>query len=184
MPLIAEATNVFIEGEARRERVFRDGARFRLRGSDQRLSLAEVEALGNENPSRLSPNVLLRPVVESFLLPTLSYVAGPGEMAYLPQTAPMFEGHGIEMPVVHPRVSLAVVERKVGKVLGKFHLDIDDMSQPHQETRGETRPGEPAQRCPVRTGDAQESRGREHRPPSRLGFPNRPHALGPGSGFS
>ena len=40
------------------------------------------------------------------------------------------------MPVVHPRVSLAVVERKVDKVLGKFHLDIDDMSEPHQELAG------------------------------------------------
>ena len=136
VPLIAEATNVFIQGEARRERVFRDGAGFRLRGSDRRLSLAEVEALGTDDPSCLSPNVLLRPVVESFLLPTLSLVAGPGEMAYLPQTAPVFAGHGIEMPVVHPRVSLAVVERKVDKVLGKFHLDIDDMSEPHQELAG------------------------------------------------
>jgi len=136
VPLIPDATNVFIQGEVRRERVFRDGSSFRLRGSNRRLSLTDVEALGNDDPSCLSPNVLLRPVIESALFPTLSYVAGPGEAAYLPQTAPLFAGHGIEMPVVHPRVSLAVVEGKIDKVLGKFHLAIDDMAEAHQEVAG------------------------------------------------
>ncbi len=137
VPLIAEATNVFLQRPERRERVFRDGAGFRLRGSDQRLSPTDVEALGSENPSLLSPNVLLRPVVESFLFPTLSYVAGPGEASYLPQTAPVFAGHGIEMPVIHPRVSLAVIERKIDKVLAKFDLEIDQLAVPHEEFAGQ-----------------------------------------------
>ncbi len=136
VPLIEGATNVFLQGGERRERVFRDHDGFRLRGSERRLSFAEIESLGRDDPSTLSPNVLLRPVVESALLPTLSYVAGPGEAAYLPQTAPVFAGHQIEMPVVHPRLSVAVVERKVEKVLKKFDLAIDELSEPHHELAG------------------------------------------------
>ena len=136
VPLIPQATNVFVQGDTRRERLFRDGAGFRLRGSERKVSYTELEALGTEDPWRLSPNVLLRPVIESALFPTLSYVAGPGEASYLPQTAPVFAGLGIEMPVIHPRVSLAVVESKIDKVLTKLGLDLDDMDVPPHELSG------------------------------------------------
>jgi bacillithiol biosynthesis cysteine-adding enzyme BshC len=136
VPLIPQATNVFAQGGTRRERIFRDGDGFRLRGSERKISYGELEALGAEAPWRLSPNVLLRPVVENILFPTLSYVAGPGETSYLPQTAPVFAGLGIEMPVIHPRVSLTVIETKIDKVLMKFCLSPDDLDVPPQELAG------------------------------------------------
>jgi bacillithiol biosynthesis cysteine-adding enzyme BshC len=136
VPLLPDATNVFVQGDERRERVFRDGEGFRLRGSERRVDFAELEAMGREDPGRLSPNVLLRPVVESLLFPTLSYVAGPGETSYLPQTRPVFDGHGLEMPVIHPRLSVCVVESKIEKVLRKFELVIDDLDVVPEELAG------------------------------------------------
>ena len=136
VPVLDGATNLFLEGPSGRERIFEDVGGYRLRGSETRLTYEEVEAHALADPSRLSPNVLLRPVVEAAFLPTLAYVGGPGEIAYLPQAAPVFEGHGIERPVVHPRVSLVVVERKVEKVLRKFDLELDTMARPHHELAG------------------------------------------------
>lgn len=137
VPILEGATNLFLEAEGGgRERIFREGADLRLRKSGRRLTMAEVETLVEEDPSVLSPNVFLRPVVESLVFPTLCYVAGPGEAAYLPQTAPVFAGHGIEQPLVHPRASLVVVERKVEKVLDKFHLEIEDLALPASELMG------------------------------------------------
>ena len=136
VPVLDGATNLFLEGPSGRERIFEDVGGYRLRGSETRLTYEEVESRVLADPSRISPNVLLRPVVEAAFLPTLAYVAGPGEIAYLPQTSPVFEGHGIERPVVHPRVSLVVVERKVEKVLRKFDLDLPAMARPHHELAG------------------------------------------------
>jgi bacillithiol biosynthesis cysteine-adding enzyme BshC len=136
VPVIEGATNVFLEGPEGRERLFRDGDSFRLRGSNRRLSFADVEARAEDDSSVLSPNVLLRPVVESFLLPTLCYVAGPGEAAYLPQASPVFVGHGIEQPLVHPRLSAVVLEGKIEKVLQKFHLEVADLARPRDELAG------------------------------------------------
>jgi bacillithiol biosynthesis cysteine-adding enzyme BshC len=134
--LIEGATNLFLEGDEGRERLFRDGDAFRLRGSNRRLSFAEIEARVNDDPSVLSPNVLLRPVVESLLFPTLCYVAGPGEAAYLPQSAPVFAGHDIAQPLVHPRLSATVLEGKVEKVLQKFGLEANDLARPRDELAG------------------------------------------------
>jgi uncharacterized protein YllA (UPF0747 family) len=79
----------------------------------------------------------LRPVVESSVFPTVSYVAGPGELAYFGQLKDLFRAHGVGMPVVHPRHSVTLVEAKIGKVLAKFHRTPDSLARPHHELAGE-----------------------------------------------
>jgi uncharacterized protein YllA (UPF0747 family) len=128
--------NVFLEGPHGRERLFLDEDGFRYRSSGQRTTLREVAARVEDDPTMLSPNVLLRPVVESALLPTLSYVAGPGEAAYLPQAEPVFRAHGIGRPVVHPRAALFLMETKISKVMEKFGLALEDLALPHHELAG------------------------------------------------
>ena len=63
---------------------------------------------------RLSPNVLLRPVIESALLPTVAYVAGPGELRYLCSTPPVYERMGVAAPAALPRWSGVLVEPQGG----------------------------------------------------------------------
>ena len=85
--------------------------------------------LVEESPHAISPNVLLRPVVESSVFPTLAYIGGPGELAYFGQLAGLFRHHGVDMPIVTPRASLLVVESKVAKVLDKFGITVDDVRE-------------------------------------------------------
>jgi uncharacterized protein YllA (UPF0747 family) len=89
------------------------------------------------DPSLLSPNVLLRPVVESAAFPVISYVGGPGEIAYFAQLGDYFKSFGIRSPVVFPRFSVMVVESKIQKVMDKFGLSAQDLRRPHHELAGE-----------------------------------------------
>ncbi|MDH3272140.1 MAG: bacillithiol biosynthesis cysteine-adding enzyme BshC [Gemmatimonadota bacterium] len=125
--------NLFLEGPAGRERIYRDGMSFRLRTSGRVLDLAEIEAAVDADPKVLSPNVLLRPVAESRLFPTLSYVAGPGEIAYFAELGDYFEAHGAEMPIIYPRWTVTVIEGKIRKVLDKFGLDVEALNRPFHE---------------------------------------------------
>lgn len=131
--LLDGGVNLFLEGPAGRERLYRDGDHFRLRASGESLALDDVLGRAAADRKALSPNVLLRPVVESAVFPTLSYVAGPGETAYYAQLADYFDAFGIEMPVIHPRFGATVVESKIRKVLDKFGLDIPDLGRPFHE---------------------------------------------------
>jgi bacillithiol biosynthesis cysteine-adding enzyme BshC len=137
VPILEGGVNLFYEGPAGRDRLYRDGTDFRLNHAKTRLSAEEIKANTEGDPSLLSPNVFLRPVVESALFPTVSYVAGPGEIAYYAQMKDFFQGHGIQMPVIFPRHSATLVESKVGKVLGKFNLAIERLNRPFDELAGE-----------------------------------------------
>jgi len=137
VPILEGGVNVFVEAEGGRERLYRDAEGFHLRHSGRRFTLQELASSLADDPSRFSPNVLSRPVVESAVLPTLAYVAGPGELAYFAQLSPLFEAHGIEMPVIVPRLGATVVESKVDKVLRKFDLEISQMARPFHELAAE-----------------------------------------------
>lgn len=137
VPIMEEGVNLFLEGPGGRERLYRDGDGFRLRHSGEHLSREEVLARIADAPETVSPNVLLRPVVEAHVFPTLSYVAGPGELSYFAQLHPLFQALEVGMPVIHPRFGATVVERKIGKVLDKFDLPREALFRPFHELAGE-----------------------------------------------
>lgn len=137
VPILEGSVNLFAEGAAGRERIYRADGGFRLRTSGEEVTADELRRRFAEDAASLSPNVLLRPVVESAVFPTLAYVGGPGEMAYFGQLKPYFEAHGVGMPVVYPRWSAMPVEGKIGKVLAKFDLDIEALNRPFHEVASE-----------------------------------------------
>ena len=81
---------------------------------------AEKEArrvLAESEPEKLSPNALLRPVVQDFLLPTVAYVAGPAEIAYFAQSEVVYLELLGRMPVMLPRAGFTLVDAKAAKLL-------------------------------------------------------------------
>ncbi|NIP80644.1 MAG: bacillithiol biosynthesis cysteine-adding enzyme BshC, partial [Gemmatimonadetes bacterium] len=128
VPVLPGASNVFYEDpEQGRERLLREGDAWELRASGRTLADGELWSLFDASPERFSANVVLRPVVESAVFPTLAYVGGPGETRYLAQTGCLFEAHGVGMPVVFPRFSVTLIEGKVRKVLDKFSITEEDL---------------------------------------------------------
>ena len=137
VPILPGGVNLFLDGPAGRERLYREGEAFQQRTSKTNVTRDQIRAAQSEDATVLSPNVLFRPVVESSVFPTLSYVGGPGEMAYFAQQKDYFAAHGIEMPVIFPRFSAAPVETKIRKVLDKFDLQASDLHRPFHEVAGD-----------------------------------------------
>jgi bacillithiol synthase len=97
--------------------------------SPEKLSAAELlERIANA-PERFSPNVLLRPVVQDYLLPTLAYAGGAAEAAYFAQAAAVYEKIlGRVTPIV-PRFSATLVEPKVQHKLEHYGVTVVDAFQ-------------------------------------------------------
>jgi bacillithiol biosynthesis cysteine-adding enzyme BshC len=118
--------NIFY-AERERRSVQWDGHAFEIKDPRETRSKEDLLALAKEKPFLFSPNVLLRPIYQDTLLPTVVYIGGPGEIAYFAQMKGVYEKFGLPMPVIYPRKSLTVVERKIDRILAKYRLDISDL---------------------------------------------------------
>ncbi len=78
-------------------------------------------------PQDFSPNVLLRPLVQDWLLPTVAYVAGPSELAYLGQAQVLYEDFERTQPVIFPRAAFTLVDRRSSRLMEKYGLQIEDV---------------------------------------------------------
>jgi bacillithiol biosynthesis cysteine-adding enzyme BshC len=109
-----------------------DGGRHPIRVADgafragdrewtQQALLAEVRA----RPAAFSPNVLLRPIVQDTLFPTVAYVAGPNELAYLGQLKPVYAHFGVPMPLMVPRASATLLDSAGVRFLAKHDVALE-----------------------------------------------------------
>lgn len=105
----------------------RDGGKFALRNSKRRFESDELMNTLQENPELFSPNVVLRPICQDYLLPTVAYVGGPGEISYFAQFKPVYQHYGITMPVIFPRASVTIVESKIAKFMSNFNVKLEDI---------------------------------------------------------
>lgn len=104
-------------------------------GVKARVPLAEAQRVSGDVRATLSANVLLRPLVEQAILPTVAYVAGPGELAYFAQVGAVAEALGVPAPVAVPRWSASIVDPQTDRRLGRLGLVVDDLRDPHAAER-------------------------------------------------
>lgn len=98
-------------------------------GETEKLSTDELIDRIAKTPEKFSPNVLLRPVVQDYLLPTLAYAGGAAEAAYFAQAGTVYEKMlGRATPIV-PRFSATLVEPKVQRALEKYGIAVRDTFQ-------------------------------------------------------
>jgi uncharacterized protein YllA (UPF0747 family) len=83
------------------------------------------------SPETLGPNVLLRPVVERQILPTVTYVGGPGEVAYFAQVSAVADAMDLAVPRISPRWSGTLMEPNVESILERLRATMDDFIDPH-----------------------------------------------------
>jgi bacillithiol synthase len=87
---------------------------------DRRYSTAELMDLAEH----LSPNALLRPVVQDYILPTVAYVGGPAELAYVAQSQVIYDDLLHRMPVMLARGGFTLLDAKTAKLMDKYGLTL------------------------------------------------------------
>lgn len=103
----------------------RSGNRYRFEYSNDRYHIPEVNlydlteneifSLLKDKPSCFSTSALIRPVFQDTILPCISYIGGPSEVAYLRQTSPLYNRMDIPQTHVFPRAMVSIVDEKLIK---------------------------------------------------------------------
>src|SRR6185436_12759892 len=108
--------NLFYMEEGVRERIepLGDGGYIRV---DSKISYTQEEIIAelHSHPERFSPNVILRPLYQEFILPNLAYIGGGGELAYWLERKTQFEHFGVPFPMLVRRNSVLWLDRDANK---------------------------------------------------------------------
>jgi bacillithiol synthase len=124
-----DSTLLFAEREGNRLPIHSSGSNgkeFSI-GEGRTTSIEVLESEIRDRPLNFSANVLLRPLVQDTLLPTIAYVAGPSELAYLGQAQALYAAFGRPMPAIHPRCGFTLIDRRVERWMEKYQVAIEDV---------------------------------------------------------
>jgi bacillithiol biosynthesis cysteine-adding enzyme BshC len=114
-------------------------SRAAIRVSDSRALIGDTETTlaalleeAEREPHHFSPNVLLRPIVQDSLFPTICYVAGPNELAYLGQLKEIYQAFEVPMPLMYQRATATIADSASLRFLTKYDLPLEAL-QPQDE---------------------------------------------------
>ena len=96
----------------------------------RRLSVLEAAKAAEDPNAVLTPNVLLRAIVEQAVLPTIGYLGGPGELAYFAQATAAADAMGVNRPLALPRWSCTLIEPHIQRLLDAFGITPDALARP------------------------------------------------------
>ena len=121
--LEAKTSLVFLLERERRARLRRQNDEYASR--EQKYSAAELI----HRAEHLSPNALLRPVVQDYVLPTVAYVGGPAELAYMAQSQVLYRELLGRMPVMVSRGGFTLLDARTAKLMDRYGLSLTSVFQ-------------------------------------------------------
>jgi bacillithiol biosynthesis cysteine-adding enzyme BshC len=124
----ADDVNFFFYAQGRRNKVRFKQNKFLVDRIGLEYDQNEMLDMLAEEPQRFSPSAVLRPLIQDHILPTVAYVAGPGEIAYFAQMRNTYASFELVMPVIYPRSRAVLIEPKIAKILQRYGLRVDDAS--------------------------------------------------------
>ncbi|MGQ9896835.1 MAG: bacillithiol biosynthesis cysteine-adding enzyme BshC [Acidobacteriota bacterium] len=128
------STTLFLEVDGNRTALLQEGNLFRLKSAPEKnYTSSDLVQILRHEPLRLTPNVLLRPVLQDVLFPTAAQVVGPAEMRYLCQSQVIYDSLGIQAPARWLRASVTLVESRHAKTLNKLGLTAEAILLGRQE---------------------------------------------------
>lgn len=166
-----DSTLLFASRNGNRAAIRQRDSNFYLEGENGRAA-EDLEAWIARRPLDFSPSALLRPIIQDTVLPTVAYVAGPAELAYLGQAQVLYRQFGRPMPVLFPRTGFTLANQKIGRLLEKYQITLEDVWQGEEHVRrriataGLARDGDRAWPDKSEAGD-------DSRPPRQLEDPAR-----------
>ena len=123
----ARDINLFYINGASRERIIYENSIYKVNNQDITFTEQEIIDHLHQFPERFSPNVILRPLYQEYILPNIAYIGGGGELAYWLERKSQFAYFGVFYPVLIRRNSVMIIPKSIQKLMEKLHLTEEDI---------------------------------------------------------
>ena len=129
----AESTPLFALVNGARAPIHRANGQFRI--ARETVPLNALRSRIESAPENFSANVLLRPVLQDYWLPTLAYIGGPAEIAYFAQAAVVYERLLGRITPITSRLSATLIEPRIERLLNKYEIELPELFHGEHELR-------------------------------------------------
>lgn len=104
-----------------------DSGDFVTKGGGARFTKESLKETIEASPEKFSNNVVTRPLMQECVFPVLSFVGGPGEIAYWAALKDAFVALDLQLPIVTPRLSLTLMKRNHQTLLNDYQINATDL---------------------------------------------------------
>ena len=128
--LVEENSHLFFyqnENGERQSLRYDSDSKIKVRESAEKFTKTELLEIAEKTPQRLSPNALLRPVVQDFLFPTITYFGGGAEIAYFAQNEVIYETLNRPKTPIRHRASFTVIPGKHRRTMEKYEVEFSEL---------------------------------------------------------
>jgi bacillithiol synthase len=125
--------NLFLEYNGKRNKLNFHSDNNSISAGETVFSREELLDIADNHPEYFSPNALMRPLFQDFIIPNIAYIAGPGEIAYLSQTLELYKYFHIDMPSVLPRLGATILDKRISRILSSENLNPNYFYKSFQE---------------------------------------------------
>jgi bacillithiol biosynthesis cysteine-adding enzyme BshC len=119
--------NMFLVANGKRRALGVSEKGVEVRGGHEVMTKDQLLARVSAAPEDASPGVMLRPLAQDYLLPTIAYIGGPAEVAYHAQIGPSYAHFGIPRPVIFPRPSFSLVDAATARAMEAENLSFEEL---------------------------------------------------------
>lgn len=123
----AREINFFYLLPGKRERIIYEDGIYKINNTELHFTESELRVEIEAHPENFSPNVVMRPLFQEYILPNLAYIGGGGEIAYWLERKSQFDHFGVFYPMLIRRNSLMVLSKSIQKSIQKLNLSEEDI---------------------------------------------------------
>ncbi|MFN8283942.1 MAG: bacillithiol biosynthesis cysteine-adding enzyme BshC [Chitinophagales bacterium] len=129
--------NLFYLSKNSRERIVYENSEFRIQNSELKFIQEEILNELENYPERFSPNVILRPLFQQKILPSIGYIGGAGEISYWLQLKTVFDFYNVNFPQLILRNSALLISENISKKIEKIGFENQDFFKETDELKKE-----------------------------------------------
>ena len=119
--------NLFYLDKNVRERIVFENENYSTKNFSFNLSKNEIKNFVEQSAEKLSPNVILRPLYQSTILPDVAFIGGGSEVTYWLQLKTVFDFYKVSFPQIYLRDSAQLIDEATESKRKKWNFSIDEI---------------------------------------------------------
>ncbi len=119
--------NFFYLIDGVRERIVFEDDLYKVLNTEISFTKSALQQEINSYPERFSPNVVMRPLYQEYILPNVAYIGGGAEVVYWFELKSNFEYYQVDFPILILRNSGLIIPKQIASKITRMGLEMTEI---------------------------------------------------------